>query len=238
MARPSRLSRVEEVLPVLRDHAQALDVGAQMPTEFQIVEEFGVSRQTAREVLATLRAEGFIEIKHGRGAFRTDKAESDRARFEEWFRGNEFEIAELLEMRAAIEPYVAELAAQRILPDELEQLRESADGFEAILLADDVGAKVEADERFHGIILAASRNSGLKVFYETFIPSLRAYRAHVFSPPADPLLALPHHRRIFEAIESRDPERARVTMRDHIDHSRLDVERLAELEKARTSSRG
>lgn len=232
MARPSRLSRVEEVLPVLRDHARSLEVGQQMPTEFQIVEEFGVSRQTAREVLAALRAEGFIEIKHGRGAFRTDKAESDRARFEEWFRSNEFEIAELLEMRAAIEPYIAELAAQRISDDELERLRASADGFEAVLLADDVEAKVAADEEFHGIILTASRNSGLRVFYETFMPSLRSYRAHVFSPPADPLLALPHHQRIYQAIAARDVEQARRVMREHIDHSRLDVRRLAELERA------
>lgn len=232
MARPSRLSRVEEVLPVLRDHARSLEVGQQMPTEFQIVEEFRVSRQTAREVLAALRAEGFIEIKHGRGAFRTDKAESDRARFEEWFRSNEFEIAELLEMRAAIEPYIAELAAQRISDDELERLRASADGFEAVLLADDVEAKVAADEEFHGIILTASRNSGLRVFYETFMPSLRSYRAHVFSPPADPLLALPHHQRIYQAIAARDVEQARRVMREHIDHSRLDVRRLAELERA------
>jgi GntR family transcriptional regulator, transcriptional repressor for pyruvate dehydrogenase complex len=232
VARPSRLSRVDEVLPVLRDHAASLAVGQQMPTEFQIVEEFGVSRQTAREVLATLRAEGFIEIKHGRGAFRTDKAEADRARFEDWFRSNEFEIAELLEMRAAIEPYIAELAAERITEDELERLRASADGFETILLADDVEAKVAADEEFHGIILAASRNSGLRVFYETFMPSLRAYRAHVFSPPADPLLALPHHRRIFDAIAARDAALAHRLMREHIDHSRLDVRRLAELQHA------
>ncbi|WP_256386012.1 FadR/GntR family transcriptional regulator [Leucobacter sp. wl10] len=229
MARGSRRSLVDEVLPVLRAHARSLRVGDQMPTEFQIVEEFSVSRQTAREVLATLKAEGFIEIKHGRGAFVTDKSESDRLRFQEWFRGNEFEIAELLEMRTSIEPFVAELAAERISEEELSLLRESVEGFEAILLGDDVDAKVTADENFHGIIMVASRNSGLRMFYETFIPSLRAYRARVFSPPADPLLALPHHRAIYEAIASHDPQEAGKQMRDHIDHSRLDVRRLAEV---------
>ncbi len=228
MVRPSRPRLMDEVLPVLRARAIELDVGQQMPTEFQIVEEFGVSRQTAREALATLRAEGHIEIKHGRGAFVTDKAESDRLRFQEWFRGNQFEIAELLEMRSAIEPFVAELAAERATEAEISELRSNVDAFEGILLGDDVEAKVAADEEFHAIILKASRNSGLRVFYETFIPSLRAYRARVFSPPADPLLALPHHREILDAVVARDAGRAGHAMRDHIDHSRLDVQRLAE----------
>ena len=218
---------VDEVLPVLRAHAEGLEVGEQMPTEWRIVEEFGVSRQTAREVLVTLRAEGYIEIKHGRGAFATDKAEGDRLRFQMWFRGNRFEIKELIEMRAAVEPFVAELAAQRITADELSALRTSVEEFEEVLLGDDIEQKVIADEHFHGLVLAASRNSGLSVFYDTFIPNLRAYRARVFSPPADPLLALPHHQRIFDAIASNDPARAFYEMRDHIDHSRLDVERLA-----------
>lgn len=230
MVKPSRLRIVDEVLPVLRGRAQELEVGQQMPTESQIVQEYGVSRQTAREALAALRAEGHIEIKHGLGAFVIDKAETDRARFQDWFRGNQFEISELLEMRAAIEPFVAELAAVRIDDEELGQLRESVEGFREILLGNDVDAKVAADEIFHGIILKASRNSGLRVFYDTFIPSLRDYRGHVFSPPADPLLALPHHQRIYEAIAAHDPVLAGQHMRAHIDHSRLDVRRLAEVE--------
>jgi len=224
-ARPRLL---DEVLPVLRQHAEGLEVGQQMPTEAQIAERFGVSRQTAREVLVTLRAEGYIEIKHGRGAFTTDKVRGDRLRFQEWFNGNQFEIAELLEMRAAVEPYIAELAAERISDGELEELRASVDSFEAVLLGDDIDAKVAADEHFHGIVLRASRNSGLSVFYETFIPSLREYRGKVFAPPADPLLALPHHRAIFEALNTRDAVLAARRMRDHIDHSKVDVRRLAE----------
>lgn len=231
MVKASRPRLMDEVLPVLRDRALALEVGQQMPTEWQIVEDFGVSRQTAREALATLRAEGYIEIKHGRGAFVADKAATDLVRFQDWFLSNRFEISELLEMRASIEPFVAELAAERITDDELDELRLSVEKFREILLGDDVGAKVTADENFHAIILNASRNNGLRMFYETFISSLRTYRARVFSPPADPLLALPHHQRIYEAIAARNSKLAGKYMRSHIDHSRLDVQRLAEVAK-------
>lgn len=236
--RPVRVSVVEELLPVLRERARTLHVGDQMPTEFQIGREFGVSRQTAREVLAVLKTEGYIEIQHGRGAFVTDKALADQERFQSWFRSNAFAISELLEVRTAVEPYIAELAATKITVEELKRLHQSAEGFESILLGDDVDAKVRADEEFHGILVAASQNRALSVFYESFIPSLRAYRAHVFSPPAEPLLALPHHLGIYEAVAARDAARARDLMRSHIEHSRLDVERLASLDAARDDNAG
>jgi GntR family transcriptional repressor for pyruvate dehydrogenase complex len=227
MSQSARKRLSDEIVPALRARAQALPVGAQMPTEWQIVEELGVSRQTARESFAVLQSEGYIEIKHGKGAFVIDKTVQDTQRFQNWFRGNQFQIAELLEMRTAVEPYVAELAAARIDDAQLERLRLSVEGFRAVLLGDDVAAKVAADEEFHAIVLEASRNTGLTTFYETFIPSLREFRSRVFSPPAEPLLALPHHKRIYEAIAAHDAAEAHRRMREHIEHSRLDVRRLA-----------
>lgn len=226
VARVTRRRVTEDVLPVLRTRAESLPVGGKMPTEWQIVEEFGVSRQTAREAFAILQSEGYVEIKHGKGAFVVDKTERDAQRFQDWFRGNQFEIHELLEMRTAVEPYVAELAAERVTDDELKAIRTSVDGFERVLLGADVKAKVAADEEFHALILTASRNKGLTAFYETFIPSLREFRTHVFSPPADPLLALPHHQKIYEALAARDPKLAHACMREHIEDSRVDVQRL------------
>ncbi len=227
MARPTRKRRIDDVLDVLRRRAQELPVGSQLPTEWQIVEDFGVSRQTARETFAVLQSEGYIEILHGKGAFVVDKTVRDTERFQDWFRGNQFAIDELLEMRAAVEPYVAELAALRITDAELEALRNSVQDFEPVLLGSDIEAKVAADEEFHSLILAASRNKPLTTFYDTFIPSLREFRARVFAPPADPLLALPHHQRIYQAIAARDTAAAYRAMREHIEHSRSDVSRLA-----------
>lgn len=227
MARPTRKRLIEDVLDELRTRAVNLPVGSKMPTEWQIVEEFGVSRQTARETFAILQSEGYIEIMHGKGAFIVDKTARDTERFQEWFRGNQFAIDELLEVRAAVEPYAAELAALRITDAELAELRRSVDDFQPVLLGSDIDAKVAADEEFHALILAASRSKALATFYDTFIPSLREYRARVFAPPADPLLALPHHQRIYAAIAARDTAGAHRAMREHIEHSRTDVSRLA-----------
>jgi DNA-binding GntR family transcriptional regulator len=46
-----------------------LKPGDEIPSERQIVEEWGVSRPTATRALAALRAEGFVEARQGSGTF-------------------------------------------------------------------------------------------------------------------------------------------------------------------------
>jgi DNA-binding GntR family transcriptional regulator len=40
-----------------------------MPSEKDLHDEFGLARETVRRAVAVLRAEGLIEIRHGRGTF-------------------------------------------------------------------------------------------------------------------------------------------------------------------------
>ncbi|MFD2016818.1 FadR/GntR family transcriptional regulator [Vibrio olivae] len=43
--------------------------GDKLPTEYQLIERFGVSRTVIREVIANLRANNLIETRQGKGAF-------------------------------------------------------------------------------------------------------------------------------------------------------------------------
>jgi DNA-binding GntR family transcriptional regulator len=40
-----------------------------MPSEKDLHDEFGLARETVRRAVAVLRAEGLVEIQHGRGTF-------------------------------------------------------------------------------------------------------------------------------------------------------------------------
>jgi GntR family transcriptional regulator len=46
-----------------------LGEGDQLPSETQLVEHYGVTRTTAREALAVLKAEGLVVSEHGRGSY-------------------------------------------------------------------------------------------------------------------------------------------------------------------------
>ncbi|MFD0740673.1 GntR family transcriptional regulator [Phytohabitans flavus] len=52
-----------------RIEAGAIPAGALLPPESALVQEFGISRGTAREAIATLRAEGLVVTEHGRGTY-------------------------------------------------------------------------------------------------------------------------------------------------------------------------
>ncbi|MFJ8028859.1 GntR family transcriptional regulator, partial [Streptomyces sp. NPDC096311] len=45
------------------------DPGAPLPSEAQLIERYKVSRPTVRNAVAALRAEGLIEVRHGKGSF-------------------------------------------------------------------------------------------------------------------------------------------------------------------------
>jgi GntR family transcriptional regulator len=46
-----------------------LPPGAQLPTEAELTERYGVTRPTIRQAVAQLRAEGWVETRHGAGSF-------------------------------------------------------------------------------------------------------------------------------------------------------------------------
>ena len=54
-------------------------------------------------------------------------------------------------------------------------------------------------------------------------PSLREYRMKVFSPPAQPLIAIPAHGKILDALRARDAARAHQAMLAHIEETKADV---------------
>src|SRR5918992_909499 len=105
----------------------ALKSGARFPPERELVERLGVSRTTLREGIRALQQQGYLMTSRGRsgGTFivqrrirRPTKTDVQRIA-----RDMGPLIPELLDMRAAVEPKAAELAAIRASDDAIENLR-------------------------------------------------------------------------------------------------------------------
>lgn len=52
--------------------------GAQLPSERELVDEYGASRVTVRQAVALLRTEGLVEAQHGRGLFVRNRPRIER----------------------------------------------------------------------------------------------------------------------------------------------------------------
>ena len=113
-----KVSVVQQVEQRLREYIAESDimVGDKLPTEKQLCENLGVGRGTVREAIRMLQAQGFVEIRPGRGAFVLQKREAQKEDIVNWFCNNEYGVRDLLDIRVALEPLAVKLAIKGMLP--------------------------------------------------------------------------------------------------------------------------
>src|SRR5437773_2744480 len=115
------MEHVEETVTRLRNllEAGAFSHYGRMPPERKLAGELGIGRRSLRRALAVLEREGRITREQGRGTFlRQGKGETitlDRI-------AEHTSPPEVIELRLALEPIVARLAAIRASPSEIRML--------------------------------------------------------------------------------------------------------------------
>jgi GntR family transcriptional regulator, transcriptional repressor for pyruvate dehydrogenase complex len=212
-----------------RIEADRLKPGDRLPTERELIAEFGVSRTVVRDALSRLREQGLVESRQGSGVYvRDGLLPPSRAESIATLSG----IIQTIEVRAAIEIEAARLASVRA-SDEQRKVIDAR--FEALRTAEMGVAAEMADLAFHRSIAHATNNTRFEEFFDFLggrtIPraELRARRSLDIPEGLDRVL-LEEHRRIRDAILANDAEAAGEAMRYHLTTSR---ERYAALIRAR-----
>ncbi len=200
----------------------ALKPGDQLPAERELAQRFGVSRTAVREAVKALREKGLVEAFTGRGTFITDgTSQAIRQSLDLIAKiGQPDGSTDLAEVRAMLEPEIAALAATRAEEQHLATMRE------AIAVMDrsrqDPDAFIEADLDFHLSLAEAAANPLILSLIDSIVGLLREQRLRIFNVDGGPERGQFHHKRILEAIEQRDAEKARATMRAHLQQVRED----------------
>ena len=131
----------------LQIRAGQLKVGQKLPTEAEIMRNFGVSRTVVREAISHLQASFLVETRHGIGTFVLPQELSPSFRISAHQLGTLRDIIALLEFRISIETEAAALASQRRNSENLEELQNAMNAFkQAIAEGRDA---VQADFLFH-----------------------------------------------------------------------------------------
>ncbi|NLB52577.1 MAG: GntR family transcriptional regulator [Syntrophomonadaceae bacterium] len=173
--------------------------------EIQLAEELGVSRTPVREALRKLELEGFIVMVPRKGAYVADMSMKD--------------VADVFEIRIALEGLAAALAAERITDEELEEMeRHLVEKAEAIA-KHDMEKLVEIDTKFHEALYGASRNERLIVIISNLREQIQRFRTSSLAMPGRMKQSLDEHRGIVEAIQSRDILMARQAAQEHIENA-------------------
>ncbi|MFF7333085.1 FadR/GntR family transcriptional regulator [Streptomyces sp. NPDC090306] len=156
-------ARVDAVVRRIGDAIELglLADGEQLPGESDLAGQLGVSTVTLREALMALRQQGLVTTRRGRGggSFVALPELPGEERLKDRLRGwSSEELRDLGDHWAALSGTAALLAAQRTEPDDLAQLRRSA---EELSLAEDAAARSRVYGRFHVELAAAAQSARL-----------------------------------------------------------------------------
>jgi DNA-binding FadR family transcriptional regulator len=210
--------------------------GTQLPSEAQLAGQFGVATVTLREALATLRDQGLIETRRGRGGgsfVRQPRRTSQRA-VRERLRGlSSDELRDLADFRGAISGAAAALAAERASTFEVKRL---AAQVPKVGEQRSLDARRRADSRFHIELAAAAHSTRLTRTEISIQAELGDLLLVVFDNDGGAERARAEHEAIIGAVSARDPERARTLAAAHVagESARLIDVRIGLLNGARS----
>ncbi|MGE4242845.1 FadR/GntR family transcriptional regulator [Ramlibacter sp.] len=198
--------------------------GAKLPTEGEIIAEFGVSRTVVREAISRLQAGGVLETRHGVGTFVLGQGHGSAFRIDTARLATLHEVIEVLELRIGVETESAALAAMRRSPAQVEALRSALEAFSAAM--EEGRDAVGPDFQFHLEIARATGNRRFEDLVTTLgggmIPRARLEGEQPVTPERLAYLRGVHaeHENILRAIERQDAEGARAAMRTHLANSK------------------
>ena len=199
-----RQTLVRQVIEQLREQITSgqWPVDGKIPTEPQLVQAFGVGRNTVREAVRALVHAGVLECRQGSGTYviSTDELSGAVTR-----RLAAAELTDAFEVRRAFEVEAARLAARRRTGDDLAALDHALAEREAAWRSGHVAEFVEADAALHLVIVAAAHNVMLAELYASVGTAMRATVADAVGGELTPERYVDHDQ-LIEAIRSGDAE--------------------------------
>jgi GntR family transcriptional regulator, transcriptional repressor for pyruvate dehydrogenase complex len=204
---------------IIRDAMkEQLVAGDLLPPEHVMLERYEIGRGTLREALRLLEFEGVIALKPGpKGGpvLLTPDASYLASSLVLLMELNKSPFRNIVEVRTGLEPMMSRFAATRIDAESLKQLRESIDQMEENL--DDQEIFFDTNRRFHDIIAWSTGNTLFGYIVEALLGIVNGTAVGIENPSSSRKATLKAHKDIYEAIEARDPQRAEICMREHLE---------------------
>lgn len=198
---------------------QQLVPGDKLNAERELAALLGVSRTVVREAVRVLSDRGLLVVKPGSGTFVSRPSSSsttDTIGRYLTMHGAGMNYRDLSEVRRTLEVEIAGIASQRRTPEDLSALNEIMERLSSSIAAEE--EFVHADLDFHMALAEATHNPLFRILLspiQTLLLRFRLDAIHV-DPDRSVSGALLYHRRILEAVEEQDAQRARSAMEQHI----------------------
>lgn len=200
----------------------AWPVGSSIPSERELIDQFGVSRIAIREAVSMLRGIGIVDVSHGR---RTRVRQIDAQVLDQLLpmmlaTGGQQTFQQIFDVRLALESQAAFIAATTRTDQQMKRIEMLAARFERQSRSLTSAASLKTDFEFHFEIAKATNNPLFSILLEALM------RFVVFgqlesckNDPQRRQKAVEAHAAIAAALAAKDPDRARAEMEAHLRYS-------------------
>lgn len=179
--------------------------GSKLPSEFELMEELQVSRNSLREAMKILATMGIVEIKRGDGTYICSQV--NPTLFDRLVYSMIYDVSssdELLELRQILDESTVQLAMSKITPEEVEKLQHSIDKMKDACKNQDVEQMQTCDLEFHMLLIDSCKNiffirilkSVYSIFEKSIVENVRKETVDSKAPL--------YHQRILDCIVNKD----------------------------------
>lgn len=194
-------------------HEKNYQPGDKLPTEMELSEILGVSKNMVREALRILVSRNIVVIRQGAGTFLSEKQGVVDDPFGFVMIKDKRKLTEdILQIRSILEPPIAALAAQNGSEEEFEELKEILSELENTMEKRE--EYHEWDARFHQKIAECTHNMLMTNLIPVITEGIGVFAKEVSKTEYEETLR--SHRKICEAIVKRNAMEAQQEMMYHI----------------------
>ncbi len=177
-------------------------VAGQRINEIALAEKLRISRGPIREACRALVEAGLLVAVRNRGVF-VRKIGPE-------------EMAEVYDIRAALDDLAGRALAGRITPEQLAVLKDLVRQMDEAAARGDIAVYYPLNVAFHNSIIEFAGNARLARLYQGLIKELHLCRRAGLVQGGGLHVSNEDHKRLIEALEARDPERAGRLMEQHV----------------------
>jgi len=199
-------------------------MGQKLPSEFELMDELHVSRNSLREAMKILSALGIVEIKRGDGTYicqRVKPSMFDSVIYSLIMESSTEE--EIIELRQTLDEAVLSHAIRKCTQNDIDHLQEMIEQMRAFFAEGSISRAAKLDYQFHMYLTQCSRNSFLSRIvtgvYRLFEGSIeKNIRTEELFAMADE-----HHQEIVDCLIARDESQIRRVVTNSLSSWRQNV---------------
>lgn len=215
--KPKRI--YEEVAEEIRDWILTgkIKPGERLPSEEELLHIFGISRASLREAFRLLESMGLVETVLGRGRFARPIPEVDKDSPKVFY--------EALMARELLEPTITKYAARCAEPEDVDRIGKIVEAMEKRKELS-VEEMVRYDQDFHLEVAKATHNFLLVNITMDYLNIIKSLGENTLKVPGRKERSFREHKKIFEAIASKDEEGAFQADLEHVRNVREMIDKL------------